>query len=58
MRCLSFPSFRLSSIIIFCQNTIQKTFLSENNIETINFEEVQEIVDTLGYHIEFVRNKT
>ena len=41
----------------------QKSYLG-NNItnklrrKTIKFEEVQEIVDTLGYHIEFVRNKT
>lgn len=37
--------------------------ISPNNItnklrrKTIKFEEVQEILDVLGYHIEFVENK-
>lgn len=48
-----------------CEILSQKTGESYvgNNItnklrrKTIKFEEVQEILDVLGYHIEFVRNK-
>lgn len=54
-----------STLKRICEILSQKTNKSYvgNNItnklrrKTIKFEEVQEILDVLGYHVEFVRNK-
>ena len=39
------------------KNYIGNNITNKLRRKTIKFEEVQEILDVLGYHIEFVRNK-
>lgn len=49
--------------VCFCLEQIKNEKVCPNNItnkfrrKTIKFEEVQDILSVLGYHIEFVENK-